>query len=77
MSPFGGFKGRLEHSLERIWPKNFEDEVTTKAVCDEAHLGCGGKASVFLHPRLSPILGSDPDPYWGRKQQQEKLKKKF
>lgn len=67
MSPFGGFKGSLEHSLERIWPKNAEDDVTTKAIYDVALLGCGGKASVLSHQRLNPILGSDPDPYWGRK----------
>lgn len=67
MSPFEGFKGKLEHSLERIWPKNFEDEVTTEAIGDVAHLGYGGQASVLSHPRLNPMLGTVPDPYWGRK----------
>lgn len=43
--PFVGFEGRLEHSLERIWPKKTEDEVTTKTKTDVAHFGCCG----FLH----------------------------
>lgn len=62
-----GFKGRLEHNLKIIWPKDTEDEVTIKAICYVAYLDCGGQASVLSHPKLNSILGSDPDLYWGRK----------